>query len=99
MPKPRTDIGKEYERLKDEYTTMLNEKVLKELTKEKISIVDKNKREDEQIKEAIIKNPEEFIRKKANREFIDRHIISAKFGVGSERNKKIKILVEQELGI
>jgi len=98
VPKPRPEIIKEYERLKGEYTTKLNERVLKELTKEKISNMDKNHREDIQIKDTIIKNPEEFIKRRAGREFIDEHLISAKYGVGSKRNQKIRAMVEQEMG-
>lgn len=99
VPKPRPEIVKEYEKAKEEYTTKLNERVLKELTKVKVPIADKIHKEDKQIKEDILKNSESFIKKRGTREFIDEHLISAKYGVGGQRNKKIKAMVEQEMGI
>lgn len=97
---PSEDLIEAYDKVKEEYTTQLNEELLENLLQEEAE-EEARQQTPQDIADEILaeEGVEEYVKDNYGQKYIDRDLIELEYGIGDSKSKKVRKLIEQEVDV
>jgi hypothetical protein len=97
---PSQDLVEAYDDIKDEYTDQLNEELLEQLL-QKEEEQEAKQLTAQRVADQILDDEgvESYLKDNHGQQYIDRDLIELEYGIGNQKSKKVKKVLEEEVDV